>query len=229
MVEILRKLRAEHDDLAKMLDVMEQEVEAYRQTGRLNGDILGDVLDYCRGYAALCHHPKEDLIYRKLRLASDPAAIDPVGDLDAEHEALVAVIDALEAAFDNLLPDPEVGRGRFVGVARSFLERHRHHMRVEEDELFPIAARCLSGEDWAEIDRQVIALEAAHVRPAFGVRLAALSREVVERERIEREGRKNVTTLSGTAGRLRSRKEPRLVRSRVADPEASHRRFPGAA
>jgi hemerythrin-like domain-containing protein len=79
MIEILRKLRAEHDDLAKVLDVLEQEVESYRQRGRLNRDIVDAVLDYCRGYPALCHHPKEDLIYRKLRLAAESAAINTVG------------------------------------------------------------------------------------------------------------------------------------------------------
>jgi hemerythrin-like domain-containing protein len=149
MIEILRKLRAEHDDLAKVLDVLEQEVESYRQRGRLNRDIVDAVLDYCRGYPALCHHPKEDLIYRKLRLAAESAAINTVGDLLAEHEVLAALTDEFEAAIDNLLSDAGADRARFVRVAQAFLEQHRHHMKAEDDELFPLAVQCLSDEDWA--------------------------------------------------------------------------------
>jgi hemerythrin-like domain-containing protein len=188
MIEILRKLRAEHDDLAKVLDVLEQEVESYRQRGRLNRDIVDAVLDYCRGYPALCHHPKEDLIYRKLRLAAESAAINTVGDLLAEHEVLAALTDEFEAAIDNLLSDAGADRARFVRVAHAFLEQHRHHMKAEDDELFPLAVQCLSDEDWAEIGRQAIDLEASHPTGAFGERLAALSREIVERERIEHSG-----------------------------------------
>lgn len=195
MIDIIRKLRAEHDDLAKVLDVLEQEVESYRQHGRLNRDIVGEVLDYCRGYPALCHHPKEDLIYRKLRLADEPAAINTLGDLIAEHETLTVLTDDLGAAVDNLLSDAGENRARFVRVAQAFLERHRHHMKAEDDELFPLAVQCLSDEDWAEIDRQAIALEASHPAGAFGERFAALSHEIVERERIEQMGREKLKAV----------------------------------
>jgi hemerythrin-like domain-containing protein len=190
MNEILRKLRDEHDDLAKVLDVLEQEVENYRERGWLNREIVGEVLDYCRGYPALCHHPKQDLIYRKLRLADEPTAIDTLGDLVAEHEALAALTDELTAAVDNFLADTGEDRARLVRVAQTFLERHRHHMKAEEDEFFPHAVQCLSDEDWAEIDRQAIALEASQPTGAVGERFAALSREIVRRENLEQAGRK---------------------------------------
>ena len=185
MVAILRKLRAEHDDLTRVLDVLEQEVKSYERRGRINRDIVGDVLDYCRGYPALCHHPKEDLIYRKLRLAAEPAAMDTVGDLLVEHETLAALTDQLQAAVDNLLSGAEQNRAQFVRVAQTFIERHRHHMKAEDEELFPLAKQCLSVQDWAEIDRQATALEASQPTGAFGERLAALSQAIDRCERVE--------------------------------------------
>lgn len=186
MIEILRKLRAEHDNLAMVLDVLEQEVESYRQGRQLNRDIVDDVLDYCRGYATLCHHPKEDLIYSKLRLAAEPAAINTVGDLLAEHEKLSALTDELKAAVDNLPSDAGEDRAPFVRVAQAFLERHRHHTKAEDDELFPLAVQCLSDEDWAEIDRGVLALEASYPGGAIDERFAALSRLIVAHEGLHR-------------------------------------------
>ena len=93
MVEILRMLRKEHASLGKVLDVLEREIETYEERGRLNREIVRDVIEYCRGYPVLCHHPKEDLIYRKLRLVAEPEAFDTVCDLVAEHETLAALID----------------------------------------------------------------------------------------------------------------------------------------
>jgi hemerythrin-like domain-containing protein len=139
MTEILRKLRAQHDELAKVLDVLEQEVETCRKHGRINRDILGGVLDYCRGYLTPCHHAKEDLIYRELRLAAEPAAINSIGDLVAEHEALVELTNELEAAVDNLLSDTRKRHEKFVRVAQAFLEQNRQHIRAEEDEFFHVA------------------------------------------------------------------------------------------
>jgi len=196
MVEILRKLRAEHDDLTKVLDVLEQEVESYRKDGSLNREILGAVLDYCRGYPALCHHPKEDLIYRKLRLAADSAAIDSVGDLITEHGALAELTDQLGAAVDNLLSDVGERHEGFVRVARVFLERQRQHIEAEDERLFPVAMQYLSDEDWTEIERQADALEESLSTGTFAERFAALSREIVARERGEQARREKFEAVS---------------------------------
>jgi hemerythrin-like domain-containing protein len=195
MVEILRKLRAEHNDLAKVLDVLEQEVESYRKDGSLNREILGGVLDYCRGYPTLCHHPKEDLIYRKLRLAADSTAIDTVGDLIAEHEALTELTDQLGAAVDNLLSDVGEKHEGFIRVARVFLDRQRRHIEAEDERLFPVAMKYLSDEDWTEIERQAAALEKSLPTGAFAERFAALSREIVARERGEQARREKLEAV----------------------------------
>jgi hemerythrin-like domain-containing protein len=189
MTEILRKLRAQHDELAKVLDVLEQEVETCRKHGRINRDILGGVLDYCRGYLTPCHHAKEDLIYRELRLAAEPAAINSIGDLVAEHEALVELTNELEAAVDNLLSDTRKRHEKFVRVAQAFLEQNRQHIRAEEDEFFHVAMECLSDENWAKIDREVIALEASQPTVSINERFASFAREIVESERLEHESR----------------------------------------
>jgi hemerythrin-like domain-containing protein len=183
MVEIIPLLRAEHANLGTVLDVLEREVETYIERGRLNREIVRDILEYFRGYPALCHHPKEDLIYRKLRLFAEPAVFANVCDLVAEHEALAALTDTLEAAVDNLLPDSEGARGKFIHVAREYLNRHRRHMETEEGVLFPLALKSLSEEDWAEIDRRVIEQMDPLSGDLFDDRFEALRGEIIEQER----------------------------------------------
>ena len=64
-----------------------------RQVARCNEgttpdyEIIEEVLDYCLSYPFLCHHTKEDLFYRKLRVR-DAAATEAIGDLEADHEEL---------------------------------------------------------------------------------------------------------------------------------------------
>lgn len=182
MTEILYKLRAEHDDFAKVLDVLGQEVKSYKQDGRLNRNVIEDVVDYCQDFATLCHHPKEDLIYRKLRLTTDCAVLQKVGDLLAGREALLALTDELAATVDNLRSDTAEDRARFVWMAQVFLKRCRNRIKAEVDELFPLAVRCLSDQDWAEIERDAVALEALHLADANDERFAALSRLISAHE-----------------------------------------------
>ncbi len=186
MIRILSALRAEHDELAKVLDVLEQEVESLAEDGRLNRDIVDEVLDYCRGTPALVHHPKEDLICARLRHLAAAEDFEPVAELVAEHEALAALTDELAAALDNLPEEAGAERGRFVRLAETFLARQRAHIRAEDAELVPLARRCLSRADWAELDRRARALEAPHEGLAFARRFARLGREIVEHERAAR-------------------------------------------
>jgi len=185
MAEILRKLRAEHDNLEKVLDVLEQEIESGRKGARLNRDIIRDVADYCQSFPALCHHPKEDLIYRRLRSVAEPPEIDAVGDVLAGHEALSALTDAFEAAVDNLLSDPGANRGKFLRAAQTFLEQYRQHMNAEDDVLFPLAEECLSDQDWAEIDRRVADLGRSHPSGAIDQRFAFLSQAIAAHEALK--------------------------------------------
>ena len=61
--------------MAKLFDILERQIEIYGGGGRPDDAIIRDILDYCLGYPTLCHHPKEDLVYRKLSVSSPMAAL----------------------------------------------------------------------------------------------------------------------------------------------------------
>ena len=58
------------------------------------------VLDYSLSYPILCHHTKEDLVYRRLR-TRDAAATDAIGDLEADHEELATLTRRFAVTFDS--------------------------------------------------------------------------------------------------------------------------------
>jgi hemerythrin-like domain-containing protein len=154
MAEVLRLLREEHAQLAKLLRALERQV-AVLDTGEApNYDVIRSVLDYCLSYPDLCHHPKEDLVLYKLR-ARDPAAAEGVGDLAAEHERLAMLTRRFLTVIHEVLRGAMMSRESVSRIAAEFVDAYRRHMAMEEDLFFPVAALTLAPEDWTSIDAQV--------------------------------------------------------------------------
>jgi hemerythrin-like domain-containing protein len=131
-------------------------------------DVLSGIGDYFTGFPDRCHHPKEDLIFRKLR-ARDPEAAEVVGDLEAEHESIGTLVRHIKEAVQNVLGEVEVSRDAFDAVARHFIKEQRRHLQMEEERFFPLALEILTPEDWAEID----ARNTDEDDPVFGADVSA--------------------------------------------------------
>lgn len=164
MAEIMRLLRDEHGNLAKVLDILNRQVEIVAAGDPPDFDLLESILEYTLNYPDLCHHPKEDRIYQKLR-ARDAAAARAVGDLHDEHRRLGGTTRRFAAAVRNLRRDPDLPRGVIANLAREYLDFADHHMRVEESTFFPIALESLTDSDWVAIDSAVV----NRIDPLFGL------------------------------------------------------------
>ncbi len=163
MVEAIRILRREHGNIAKLLDVLERQLEIFDAREMPDYDIVRATVEYFLAFPEQCHHPKEDVVFRKLK-ARNPAAADAVGNLEAEHERLSGLTRHFAEAVDSLLGDAEMPREAFDHAVRDFIEQERDHMAMEEQKFFPVALETLSEEDWAEIDAQMVDRE----DPLFG-------------------------------------------------------------
>lgn len=166
MAEIMRLLRDEHGNFAKILDILNRQIEIVAAGGPPNFDLLESILEYTLNYPDLCHHPKEDRIYQKLR-ARDAAAARAVGSLLEEHRKLAGATRRFAAGVRNLQQDPELPRGAVAALGREYLEFADRHMHREETTFFPIALESLSDDDWAAIDGAVV----NRIDPLFGPRV----------------------------------------------------------
>jgi hemerythrin-like domain-containing protein len=153
--EVLRSLQRDHDNLTKLLDAFARQLEVFDQGEHPDYDIIEGVLDYCLTYPDLYHHPKEDLVYRRLKEV-DPATVEGLKDLAAEHEELGNLTRRLAEVVHKVLQDLEVPREAFDIQARNFLDAYRRHMEMEDRYFFPAALRALSPADWEEIAAQAV-------------------------------------------------------------------------
>ncbi len=154
MTEILDAIHEDHANMVKMLNALEHQLAGFDAGETPDYDIVRGVVDFCLEYPDLYHHPKEDLVFERLK-ALDPEAAAQVGDLPGEHGELAAQTRRLQEAVAAVLGDLEVPRGQFDATLREFLDAYRRHMNEEERAFLPAARRALSTEDLAEIETRL--------------------------------------------------------------------------
>jgi hemerythrin-like domain-containing protein len=178
VTDILDAIHEEHANMAKMLDALERQLAVFDAGETPDYDIVRGVVEYCTGYPELYHHPKEDLVFERLK-ARDPAAAAEVGDLPGEHGELTVQSRRLQEAVAAVLSDLEVPRGPFDETLREFLDAYRRHMEMEERAFLPAARRALSADDLAELQDRLDHPD----DPLFGApgeeRFAALRQDIL--------------------------------------------------
>jgi len=151
MPRALDLLREEHRKVATLLQILERHVDEFRRGERPDYDVIRAVLDYLVSFPDVCHHPKEDLIFARLR-ARDPLAAERIGDLRSAHEGLAARTREFSTGLRAVLEEAEIPREAFIRLASRFIDQQRQHIDMEESVFFPAAERTLTRTDWAELN-----------------------------------------------------------------------------
>lgn len=154
MSRIIETLLEEHRNIEKLLHVLEQELEIFDRGESPDFEILQAIIDYFQDYPESYHHPKEDIVFEKLKLR-DPAVARQIGDAEAEHQVETNRLRQFARVVEHVLAGRELLRQTFHRVVRDFIEHQRQHMAKEERLLFPSAVKALRAEDWAEINTRL--------------------------------------------------------------------------
>lgn len=152
LTDAVLMLRLEHGNIGQVLTLLEAESVELVRGGAANLELLQSIVAYISQYPDTCHHPKEDLLLRKLR-ARDPAAAAGVDGLEQEHADLMRLTGRLEAAVAAVAHEPaQHALDALAETLELFAGRYRAHMTMEEERFFPVALARLTSSDWAELD-----------------------------------------------------------------------------
>lgn len=162
MAEVAFLIRLEHRKLARLLDTFERMIRSAAARQDVDGPLLHSIAGYFAAYPGLCHHPKEDLIYRRL-YERDAVVARAVGGVVEEHEQLERRSRDLTTLLAEGLTGEGIASPLLLAAAADYIARSRRHMAFEEAHFLPTAARVLSEDDWAEIDFAVF----DHADPLF--------------------------------------------------------------
>lgn len=151
MIRAIMVLQQEHKSMTKLLYLMRNTADDIQDGRTIDHDLLHDIGEYISGFPELCHHPKEDLIYRKLQ-DRNPEALTSAADLLNEHERLTGLINTYVSSVEVVRGNPEDEREQFAKSMIALVDAYEHHMEMEEKYFFPLSISKLSKDDWAEID-----------------------------------------------------------------------------
>ena len=182
MTSIIETLREEHRNIEELLRVLEQELSVFDRNERPDYQIIQAIISYFQDFPDCCHHPKEDMIFEKLK-ARDPAAAESVGDLEAEHQNESKRLRRVADMIRSILTDHEVARQTFDEVMRDFIGHERKHMAMEERFLFSTAVDALRPEDWTRIDARWSDWKDSLFSVAFQERCQSLRERILQWQR----------------------------------------------
>lgn len=150
MPHVIRILTLEHENFAKLLDLMDRLYEQILDGHAPNFRLFHEIGSYLSGYPDQVHHPKEDLIYRKLR-KRDARSKDGPGNLVHEHEELSKLTTYFVECVAKAEKDSDKWKENFQCALRKLIVYYRHHMEMEESYFFPAALEQLTKSDWAQV------------------------------------------------------------------------------
>jgi hemerythrin-like domain-containing protein len=153
--DILRALAEEHIYQLRVVRLLERQVAAMNQRQTPDYEVMHGVMRYMTSYPDRFHHPKEDLVFRKV-MQRDPSARRQVQQLLKEHRSIIERGAELLAVIDRCRAEPgKVDTHAVRKAAHAYIGSLRRHMDVEMLRIFPRAQRVLRARDWAEIEARM--------------------------------------------------------------------------
>lgn len=179
MSELIRQLHQDHINVARLLTILERQIEILNEAGAPDYSLMVEIMQYMTHYPDQYHHPKEDLMFD--RLAARAGATAPVlKELSEEHEILAEKSGRFLESLQGVLEGGILPRELVVGQGREYVQILMQHMSKEEAQIFIRAEQVLTDADWAAIDRAMKPRE----DPWFGKNVETRYRE--RREQILR-------------------------------------------
>ena len=173
---------ADHRSFARLLDLVEQQVDAFHQGRRADYELMQLIVYYLRHYPDRVHHPREDVAFSRL-VKRDPQMQLLVARRMQEHAVIAAAGDQLLNCLNEVMTGGVIERTTLEAAASSYVVYYRHHLSAEELHVMPRAAQLLTAADWA-----AVAAIPAEPDPLFGTdfdqRYAELRRHI---DRISKE------------------------------------------
>ena len=152
MNKIMTELHQDHIHLARVLCVLDKQLEMLKSDADADLFLMIDILDYIQHYPDLVHHPKEDIVYEVFKARSTEGA-NIIEALMNEHQQLPSTSKKLHELLDGAANGIVfVSRQELYEKIQEFSVAQRKHMNLEEEKLFPLINKIMTDDDWAKVD-----------------------------------------------------------------------------
>ena len=172
---LMQELRLDHRNMAVVLNLMDDTITEMEAGEDPDFELLDEIMRYMTVYPDAVHHPKEDIVYEKLR-HKRPDLADDLAHVPDDHRRIAELGSLLRADVEAINAGAAVRRDKMIDDARAYVSCLREHMLWEEEDLFRRIDLMLDAEPY-KVD--VSSIE--HIRdPVFELEVEAGFRRLIE-------------------------------------------------
>ena len=175
LAEPLVRWHADHRNFARLLDLVEQQLNAFEAGKRPDYELMRLTVYYLRHYPDRFHHPREDVAFSRL-VRRDPQLRRDIEWCIQEHALIAEAGEKLLNCLNQIIAGDVIGRTTLKTAAATYLAYYRHHLAVEEHEIIPRAVELLRPDDWT-----AVSAIPAEPDPLFGTEVDARYSELRRR------------------------------------------------
>jgi len=150
--EFMKLLRDDHAGLSRVLREIDAQQSALRSSPETARAVLMEAMRYLLVYQHSVHHPREDLLFSRMR-DREPMLYRSMHQLLLEHRIGQERAESLARELAQAKPSQLRGKAgaRLSRQLQDYVHRTRQHMRREEAVFYAGSARVLRASDWAAI------------------------------------------------------------------------------
>ena len=143
-MESIDVLREEHRWIRRMVACLEKVVALYEETGTLDADSAGELVDLFATFSDSRHQEKEELLFPHLKVLASPDEEHLIDGLVEEHASDQGQLMHMRASLLQASSGDPVGEREFKRLAAEYCALHGTHMAKEGAVMFPLSDRLLT-------------------------------------------------------------------------------------
>lgn len=149
MVNEIFRLRKEHLNFKKMLNLLEEQLDCLHKGEEPDYQIMADIMRYMTEYSDVSHHPREEAIFSVLA-ERDSTAKEDIAEITMQHHTLDEAGSNFYRKLENLINgESEIMQLEEIETpGRMYITFLRSHMEKEEQGLFVKADKLFTNDDW---------------------------------------------------------------------------------
>jgi hemerythrin-like domain-containing protein len=172
---LMQELRLDHRNMALVLNLLDDIVTTMEAGEVPDFELFEEIMRYMTVYPDAVHHPKEDIVYEKLR-RKRPDLADDLAHVPDDHREIADLGSLLRSDVEAINAGAAVRREKMIEDTRAYVTCLRGHMLWEEEDLFRRIDLMLDAEPY-RVDISSI----EHIRdPVFELEGEAGVRRLIE-------------------------------------------------
>lgn len=132
---LMQELRLDHRNMAIVLNLLDDIVTAMESGDNPDFELFDEIMRYMTIYPDAVHHPKEDVVYEKLR-SKRPDLSEDLAHVPDDHRRIAELGLLLRSDVEAVNAGAAVRREKMIEDTAAYITCLRDHMQWEEEDLF---------------------------------------------------------------------------------------------